>query len=372
MHSILVQMQKEWSEFKRDRLSLALAFLLPFFSLLLFGFGIRLELRNIPLVVRDNDNTQLSREYINRIYAANLFSPIEQESNRSLKDYIDRGVAKAAISIPKGFTRLVFRRQTSPFLVLIDGTDIANVQVVSNSLEGANLFFLGMLKKMRNPGAPEAPVKPELRLWFNPGRSETLFIVPGAFAIVLWMFPALLTAVAASREKEQKTIIRVYASNANALAYLLGKSFTYFIVSMCMAVLVIGLGMIIFSLGFAGDPTPFLVSLPIYVFVSIIFGLCLGTYASSQTVAVQATSSIGFFPALLLSGFVYPIANIPFPLSLFCVIVPARYFVFLCRDAFVKGTGWPEVWPVPLILLGMACFLLALSWLGVKDMQEKE
>lgn len=367
-----VQIAKEWCEFRRDRLSLALAFLLPIFSLLLFGFGIRLESKTMPIVVEDHDNTPLSREYVARLYATNMFVESPTPETKDLKDAIDRGQAKVAFEIPKGFTAKIYEKKSSPYKVLIDGTDIANVQVVSNSIEAANLYFLGMLKKSHSPEAELSPAKPEMRLWFNPGRKETLFIVPGAFAVVLWMFPALLAAVAASREKEQETIVRVYSANPNPLAYLLGKAAVYFLTSMCMAMIVIILGGIIFGIAPVGDPTPLLVAVPLYVMTSVLFGLCLGTYASSQTVAVQATSSIGFFPCLLLSGFVYPISNIPFPLSLFSIIVPARYFVELSRDSFVRGAGWPVVWPVPLILLGFCCFLLGASWLAMRNMQVKE
>lgn len=131
-------------------------------------------------------------------------------------------------------------------------------------------------------------------------------------------------------------------------------------------------GAIIFNVWPVGDPTPLLVSTPLYVMVSVLFGLMLGTYASNQTTAVQATSSIGFFPCLLLSGFVYPISNIPFPLSLFSIIVPARYFIELTRDSFVRGTGWSAVWYVPLVLLGFCVVLLGLSWLALRRMQVKD
>ncbi len=139
-----------------------------------------------------------------------------------------------------------------------------------------------------------------------------------------------------------------------------------------MAVSVMVLGAILFGVRFAGDPTPLLVSTPLFVMTAVLFGLALGTFANSQTVAVQATSTLGFFPCLLLSGFVYPIANIPFPLSLFSIIVPARYFVHLSRDAFVRGAGWSEMWPIPLILLGFSSFFLAAAWLSLKEMQTKE
>ncbi len=372
MNTFIVQMIKEIQEFRRDRLSVALAFLLPLFSLLLFGFGIRLESKSIPIAVKDYDNTSLTREYIARLYATNMFVPAEVTNKNSLTDPIDRGEAKVAVEIPKGVTAKVFSAKIAPVKVYIDGTDISNVQVLTNSIEAANLYFMSMLKQKRSPDASLAPVMPEPRLWFNPGRLESLFIVPGAFGVVLWMYPALLSAVAASREKEQGTIIRVFASNPNPIAFLLGKAAPYFLISMGMAIMVITVGAIIFNVYPVGDPTPLLVSTPLYVMVSVLFGLMLGTYASSQTAAVQATSSIGFFPCLLLSGFVYPISNIPFPLSLFSVVVPARYYIELTRDAFVRGTGWPAVWHVPLVLIAFCLVELTLSWLALRRMQVKD
>lgn len=372
MNTILVQAVKEWQEFQRDRLSLALAILLPLFSLLLFGYGIKLESRNIPIIVRDLDDSSISREYVQRLYATNVFVPVSADKAISPTDAIDRGLAKAALVIPQGFTRKLFRGNTSPVQVLIDGTDIANTQVVSNSIEAANLYFLAGLKKSTRSDSTLQTVVPHLRLWFNPGREETFFIVPGAFAIILWLFPSLLTAVAASREKEQETIVRVYSINPNALSFLLGKSLVYFAVALCMAVTVILAGTLLFGISVVGDPTPLLVATPLYVLTSVLFGLLLGTYASSQTTAVQATSTIGFFPCLLLSGFVYPISNIPFPLSLFSAVVPASYFVQLTRDTFVRGCGWTAVWPVPLVLLGFCCFMLAGSWFSMRRMQVKD
>jgi ABC-2 type transport system permease protein len=252
---------------------------------------------------------------------------------------------------------------------MIDGTDIANTQIIFNTIEAANLYFLAGLKQAVTPDATLQMVVPHLRLWFNPGRQETFFIVPGGFAIILWMFPALLTAVAASREKEQETIIRVYAANPKPLAFLLGKALIYFVVALCMAIIIMLTASLLFGIGVVGDWSPLIIATVLYVLTSVLFGLFLGTYASSQTIAVQATSTIGFFPCLLLSGFVYPISNIPFPLSLFSVVVPARYYVELTRDAFVRGCGWPAVWPIPLILLAFSCLLLAGSWYGIRRMQ---
>ncbi len=374
MKRVWAQAAKEWQEFRRDRLSLALAFLLPLFSLLLFGYGIRLESKNIPIVVQDNDQTSFSREYVERLYATNILSRANITGAKSPRDAIDRGLAKVAITIPEGFTQKVLRRQTSTLDVLIDGTDIANTQIVSNSIEAANIYFVAMLKASKTAGDPNdlKVVAPQLRVWYNPGRLEPLFIVPGAIGIILWMYPALLAAVAASREKEQETIIRVYSSSIRPIEFILGKALVYFVVGMLMALLVITLGWILFAVKVIGDPTPLLVSIPIYILAAVLFGLMLGTFANSQTVAVQATSTAGFFPCLLLSGFVYPIYNIPVPLNFLTLIVPARYFIQLTRDAFVRGMGWPAVWYVPLILIVFCLAYLAFTWLSMRRMQLKD
>jgi ABC-2 type transport system permease protein len=371
-NQIFVQADKEWSEFKRDRLSMALAFLLPLFSMVLFGYGIRLQSSSIPMAVVDEDNTYLSREYIARLYATNVIVPAKASDAKTPREAIDRGEAKVGLIIPHGFAANIYREKSAPVKVLVDGTDIANTQIVSNTVQAANLYFIARLVKSRLPAVSVEMVKPQLRVWFNPGRAEPLFIVPGAFGIILWMYPALLAAVAASREKEQDTIIRVYASKVAPMAFLLGKALIYFGVGMILALMVMATGALLFQVFPIGDPTPLMVATPLYVLTSVLFGLMLGTYSNSQTTAVQATSTAGFFPCLLLSGFVYPIDNIPFPLSLFSAIVPARYFIVLTRDSYVRGAGWPAVWQTPVALIIFISVILFLTWLGLRRMQLKD
>jgi ABC-2 type transport system permease protein len=371
MTKLLVQANKEWMEFRRDRLSLSLAFLLPIFSLLLLGYGVRLQGNDIPMVVQDRDGSQLSRDYTSRLFATNVFTPVQlAKGQTSPTQAIDDGRAKVGVIIPKGFSDRVTARKSTALQVLVDGTDIADSQIVSNSIKAVNGYFLEMLGEKSFNGDARIIV-PKTRIWFNPGRSEALFLVPGVFGVVLWMFPCLLSAVAASREKEQGTIVRVYAAKLSALDWLLGKALVYFLIGMSMAVFVIGLGCFLFHLAPAGNPIPFLIATPLFVFVSVAFGLLLGACTSSQTTAVQATSTAGFFPCLLLSGFVYPIANIPFPLSLFSIAVPARYYIDLTRNTFVRGAGWSAVGMDTLALVIFICVYIFFAWFGTRRMQLK-
>lgn len=482
MKRIWTQCVKELSQFRRDRLTVALAFLLPLLTLLIFGYAIRLESKNIPLAIEDLDRSPLSRSYIERLFATNQFEPAALP--RSLGDRrdpaqvaIDKGLAKAAVVIPPDFSRQIKSGKPSTVQVLVDGTDVNNARVIKNSIQATTNFFLqttdlqptfsqqfdpGNRDRSQSPvnnsnqsrspnqpslsssnnspqvqSSPNRPVgggnqplepgnlnldqnslslnPPNLsggqdpstrgssvgsqnssnsppsssraetnsfmatranprivahsRIWFNPGRKESLYIVPGVFAVIFWIYPSMLAALAMVREKEQGTILQVYASSLSARELLLGKGLAYFLVGLSEVVLIMTLGALLFGLWFAGDPTPLLIGTPIFLAASILFGLFVGVRASTQSAAVQGVATIGFLTALLLSGFIYPLSNIPFPLSLVSNIVPARYYIVVTRDAFVRGAGWPGVWFAPLAIAGLGLLLFAAAWRGLRRMQ---
>ncbi|NJO40857.1 MAG: ABC transporter permease [Cyanobacteria bacterium RU_5_0] len=354
MKRVLSQCVKELAQFRRDRLTVALAFLLPLLTLFIFGYAIRLEAKNIPIAIQDFDNTALSRSYIERLFATNQFEPVSWEQSGSPQQAIDRGIVKAGVIIPSDFSRQIKRGQPSSIQVLVDGTDVNNARVIKNSIQATNRFFL------RNSGLQpdQLRISPRTRIWFNPGRKESLYIVPGTCAVILWIYPSLLSSVAMVREKEQGTIVQVYASSLSAVEFILGKALAYLLVGLGEAIVIIGISVILFNLRFAGDPTPFLIATPLFILVSTIFGLMVGTRASNQNAAVQAVATIGFLTAFLLSGFIYPLSNIPFPLSLVTTIIPTRYYIPIVRDAFVRGTGWIGIWLniLMLIILGLLLF----------------
>lgn len=349
MKRIWSQCVKELAQFRRDRLTVALAFILPFLTLLIFGYAIRLEAKNIPLTVQDFDNSPLSRSYIERLFATNQFEPAMPASGISPQEAIDRDLAKVALIIPPDFSRRIKTGESSPVQVLVDGTDVNNARVIQNSIQATTRFFL------RDAGLQPIPtqITPHTRIWFNPGRKESLYIVPGTCAVILWIYPSLLAAVAMVREKEQGTIVQVYASSLSPVELIAGKALAYLLVGLAEAILIISMSAILFQLSFAGDPSPFLIATPLFVLTAALFGLLIGTRAANQTAAVQAVALTGFLSAFLLSGFIYPLSNIPFPLSLVSNVVPARYYIPIIRDAFVRGTGWESLWLDLLILAGL-------------------
>jgi ABC-2 type transport system permease protein len=370
MKRIVSQCYKELAQFKRDRLTVALAFLLPFMTLIIFGFAIRLEAKNIPLFVQDFDNTPLSRAYIERLFATNQFIPVSESSITQLSSHdpqevIDWGLAKVAVVIPPDFSRKIKSDLPIEVQAIVDGSDVNNARVIKNSIQATTLYFLRSSKLEPNTNKLIA----RTRLWFNPGRKESLYIVPGLFGLILWIYPSLLAAIAMVREKTQGTIVQVYASDLSATELLLGKGLAYLLIGILEAIFIMGSGVLIWPLGFAGDPILFLISTLIYLSDSVIFGLLIGSRSANQTSAIQAVAMIGFLSALLLSGFIYPLSNIPFPLSLISNLVPARYYLEISRDSFVRGTGWTGVWFFFIVLIVLGLLLFNAARLTLKRMQ---
>ncbi|MBW4673446.1 MAG: ABC transporter permease [Desmonostoc geniculatum HA4340-LM1] len=354
MKRIVAQCVKELAQFRRDRLTLALAFLLPFTTLLIFGFAIRLESKNIPLIVQDFDRTNLSGSYIERLYATNQFSPRQWSGGDPTRDAIDPGIAKAAVIIPPQFSRDIQAGRDTTVQVLIDAADVNNARVIRNSIQRVTSFFMQEQGIIPNISS----ITSKMRLWFNPGRLESLYIVPGVYGVIFWIFPSLLAALAMVREKEKGTILQVYASSTTATEFLLGKGAAYLLIAITQALVVMGLGSLIFQVGLVVNSITLLLGTLFFLIDSVFFGLFLGVRSSNQNAAVQGVSLIGFMTSLLLSGFIYPLNNIPFPLSLVPNIIPARYYINITRDAFVRGIGWTGVWfdLLMLLLLGLMFF----------------
>jgi ABC-2 type transport system permease protein len=358
------QFFKELEQFQRDRLGVALAFILPVIALLIIGFAIRLEAKNIPLVVRDLDQTTLSRSYVERLYATNLFVPAAWQVR--FPDALDRGTAQAQVTIPVGFAADAAAGRTGIVEVVIDGSDTINARVIDLAVKGTTL---SIVQEQLGEGFEQLGIVAQVRLWFNPGRQESLFIVPGSYGVILAIFPPLLIAIALVREKEQGTILQLYASSLSAVELLVGKSLAYIVVGLGEALLLFIVGFLLFGVRFIGNPLPLLIGTPVFLLAGVQLGLIIGIFTTTQSAAVQAIGTIKVLTAFLLAGFLFPLNSVPFPFSVASYLVPVRYYIELCRDVFVRGSGWFGTWYliVAMLILGIAEF--GLAWWGMRRMQ---
>jgi ABC-2 type transport system permease protein len=367
MKRVFAQAQKEMRQFWRDRLTVALAFVLPVITLFLFGFALRLEEKDIPIAIQDFDASPLSRGLTERLLNNWQMNGVSYPTSNIVKSAVDSGAAQAAIIIPPEFDRKFRAGHQSPIEVLIDGTDVNNARVIKNSIIAVNTFYQNSLDIDRK----KDPIRINTRIWFNPGRKESLYVVPGALGLILWIYPSLLAALAMVREKEQGTILQAYASSITDRELIAGKALAYLIISLMIALLVTFISIVLYGLWFEGDPTPFLIGTVVYCLDAVLFGMVIATGVNTQNAAVQGVATAGFTTSLLLSGFLYPLRNIKPPFNYLSYIVPARYYMQLARDAFVRGSGWMGVGLVPLILLLFALVYFNVCKKRMNNMQIK-
>ena len=365
MRRILAQARKELTQIFRDRLALVLALVLPLILLFLLGTALSLTVHDLPLVVQDFDDSVTSRGLIEAFRNSLTFRVVTWPTDRPPQLAFNRNDARAALIIPEHFDRNMARGASSEVQILVDATD-ANTAKLTQAYAGEIIASYNQ----QNAGvARVAPISPEVRLWYNPGRDSKKFYGPGIFVLGLSMFPPLLAALAMSKEGEQNTILQVYVSSISAHEFLLGKILAFMVIALLEWCFTMTALFTYFGLRFAGDPTPFLVATILYAFCVATFGTLIGCAIPNQAAAIQAVALGGFLLVFLLSGLIFPVENIPAGLRWVSSIVWGRYYIEIVRDALLKGGGWPAMWFSVLMIgvIGMVFYLI--SWRKMRAMQ---
>lgn len=365
MKRILAQIRKEIVQLLRDPISVSLAIVLPIILMTLFGVALSLTVSNIPVAVQDLDHSSDSRAYIETFEASLTFRVAALDPRMSPESALLQGKARGVLIIPPDFSRDLARGRTARIQMLVDATDANTANILRGSVAGITRAFV----QARSVTARPAPIQPSLRLWYNPGREDRKFIVPGALVVCLALLPPLLASLAVAREVERGTILQVYVSGIRAHEYLLGKIGAFFLVAAVDWVILSTLAVLLFGLRVSGDPTPFLVGSLLFLFSVIGFGVMVGVRVPDQASAIQATQIFSFVLSFLLSGFLFPVDNIPIWLRWISGIVPARYYIEIVRDAFLRGGGWTAIGGRigMLAVFGLLFFLMA--WRQTRRMQ---
>ncbi len=365
MKRIIAQARKELTQIFRDRLTLVFALVMPLFLLALLGSAISLDVKDLPIVVQDLDQTPQSRQYLETLQGSITFRVVPLSPTEHPEDALLEGRARGAVIIPKNFDRELRRGAEAEVQWLIDGADANTANIMKGNSVAVSQAFMARIRPV--PATPA--VRAQMRFWYNPGRESDKYIGPGMFAVGLALFPPLLAALAMSREGEQKTILQVYVSSISAHEFLLGKIFAFMVIGLAEWALSLALSFWMFKLKIAGDPTPFLVNTFLYLFCNVCFGAMIGAVIPNQAAAIQATQIAGFLLSFLLSGFIFPVSNIPIGVRWVADLVPARYYIEVVRDAFVRGAGWPAVWHAPLVLTALGLAFFSIAWLRMRRMQ---
>lgn len=366
MKRILAQVRKELTQLWRDRLTLALAMVLPVLLLLLLSKATSLTVKDIPVMVQDLDRTPMSRRYVEAVSTSLSFKVSALPPNLSPETALTRNQARAALVIPPNFERDLLRAHNATAQWLIDGTDANTANVMRGKAAAITQAFSTQLQPSIQPA-----IQSQIRYWFNPGRSDLEYFGPGVLAFGMAMFPPLLAALALSREGELKTILQVYVSSITAFEYLSGKVIAYTMVAWAEWICGMIVLYVVFGLRLAGDPTPLLVTTFFYLFCTTCFGVMLGAAIPNQAAAIQAAQLGGFLTSFLLAGYIFPVQNMPTLLRFFSYFVPMRYYLEVIRDAFLRGGGWAGLWGAPVALALLGSFFFWRAWAVMKEMQVK-
>ena len=359
--------RKELIQVRRDPGTVALIVFMPIMLLLLYGYGVSTDIRNIPMVVLNEDGGAQSREFL-RAFTGSEFFVIEEYASgfRQFDRNMDSGAAKIGIVIPPDFGRKIARGDEVEILVAVDGSEpnTANAAISYMSTIVSAYSTDVVIKMLRNQVAAERlkPIDLRQRIWYNPELRSINFIVPGLIVIILMNVSVLLTSVTIAREREQGTLEPLIASPICAWELMLGKILAYTLISFADIVLILLVGTLWFSVPFRGSVITLMAMSTVFLLSSLGLGLFVSARSPTQQSAVLTAFLATMIPGLLLSGFLFPISSMPKPVQVLTYLIPARYFLVIVRGIFLKGVGIAELWYqlVPMAVLSLALFALSI------------
>ncbi|MBI4265859.1 MAG: ABC transporter permease [Acidobacteria bacterium] len=359
---------KELRQIRRDRRTLMTLLLLPAFLLLLYGYALNFDVRNIRLAVQDNDRSAASRDVISAFVNSGYFDLVQEvSSDEAIVAALDRGDARAVLVIPSRFGRDTTTGRPTAVQLVISGDNANTATTVMGyalNLVSALSARYELQARLGSPGGPIVTVEP--RVWYNPELRSVLFLVPGLIAYIAMLTAVVSTALSIVREKEVGTMEQVRMAPVGPLAYVMGKTVPYFFISLASSMAIVGLAMLLFDLPMRGSWPMLLGAVSLFLVGALAFGLLISTIAETQQVAFQVALLMSFLPTLMLSGFIFPIASMPVVLQAITRIVPARYFLTALRGIVLKGVGFEVVWPQLMALSIFAVVIVALASLRLQ------
>ncbi len=357
---------KEFIQALRDPRLRLFVILPPLLQLIIYGYAINFDIKHIDTAVFDEDRTPESRELINRFAATDYFDlRYRVENQKQLKSLMDRGQITLALRISPDFTRNLRANRPALVQLIVDGTDSNTALVVSRYASTILTDYSQELleQRLREMGLAKTlaiPVVIEPRAWFNVNLMSRYTYVPGVIAMVVMLVSLMLTALSVVREKEIGTMEQILVTPIRPLEFMLGKTVPFVLISLADVVLVTLVGIFWFEVPFRGNPLVLLLGIFFFLFNSVGLGLFISTVSTTQQQAMMA-GTFFFTPAILLSGLVFPIPNMPLAVQYLTFLNPLSYFIIIIQDVFLKGAGLAVLWPqlVGLALLGAG--LLTLS-----------
>ncbi len=351
--------KKEFQHIFRDVRTLVILFGLPIVMIILFGFVVSTEIRDVEVGIWDRSMDQASISATQKIFSSGYFIPAGYiDHEEEIGELFRSGRARVVVVFEEGFERKLLRENTAAIKVITDASDANTAQLSLTYIQGVLMsYFQSMNQDVVVPWS----VNIKSRMFYNEELKGVYMFIPGLMALILMLISALMTSVTIAREKEFGTMELLLASPLKPREIILGKVTPYVLLSFVNAVTIIVLGFYVFGVPVLGSLWLLLFESMLYITLALSLGVLISTSVKTQQMAMFLSMLGLMLPTILLSGFIFPIENMPKVLQWFSTIMPARWFIVIIKNIMLKGTGFAFIWKETLILFGMTLFFILAS-----------
>lgn len=368
MRRIRFLLYKEFLQFFRDKMMLRVVLIMPILMLLLLGYAVTTDVKNISVAICDLDHSAKSRKLIEKLNTSGYFVlHYSHDGLQNIGKYLDSGNAKLGLVIPRGFDLNLSSNQPAPVQILINGEDAKSAQIAmgyvseivrafAQTILLERVFFQPLLAKNMHL------VEPEIRVWFNPNLESINFVVPGIVAMLVTVFSMFFTAIAIVKEKEEGTLEQLLVTPISSLQLIIGKTLPYVIISFIDGIFIMILARLWFNIPMVGSLWLLFGFLLAFILSTIGLGIFISTVSQTQ---MQALFLSWFFMVLMfiLSGFFIPIENMPNWVQFLSYLDPLRYLITVIREIFLKGSRFQHLWREGAAMLTFGIVIISLSGL---------
>jgi ABC-2 type transport system permease protein len=365
-HRVKAVAWKETVQIMRDSRSIAIVVIMPIVLMLAFGYGVSFDIKHVRAYIFDRDGTQQSQDLLKKLQASEYFDIIRVVDNyKDLVHGIDSGDCVLAVVVSPNFAEQIRKGGTTSVQVIVDATDANSANVAMNYMDALVQGYSQNVQvrwiERRGQRARGSPIEVAARTWFNEDLESMANIVPGVVAIVMAVVGTFLTSLTIAREWERGTMEQLISTPVAPLELMIGKLTPYLVVGVLDTALCAALGVWWFKVPFRGQLWMFFASSVLFLLVVLSMGYLLSMVMKSQLAASQASMIATFLPAFLLSGFIFPIDQMPKVIQVVTHLIPARYFMSIIRAVFLKGTPLVLLWTDLLALLLFATILVLVA-----------
>jgi ABC-2 type transport system permease protein len=357
-------MRKELLELRQDPKLFGILFVAPLIQLTFLGYAATTDVKNVPVVVADADRSAASRELVERFGGSAYFTIVGVVTSMNEVDsWLERGTAWVALGIPARYHERIGAADAAVVQVIADGTDANSTNV---ALGYAQNLVAGYSQEVaaRQAGlatVPSPAIEARVRVWFNPQLESRQFMIPGVVAMLLLVITTNLSSMAIVREKELGTLEQLNVTPITRWELIVGKLLPYGVIGIVDVVLVTAFAILWFEIPLLGSPMLLLATSVLYLMTTLGLGLFISTISDTQQQAMMTATFFFLTPMLYLSGFIFPIENMPAVIQPFTYLIPLRYFIVIVRGIFLKGVGVAVLWPQILALTVWGVAILALA-----------